>query len=364
MKIEQHVSPNINKGRNGFKPDIIVCHITQGAFDGAVSWLCNKKSEASTNFVVAKDGRVAQLVSLEDTAWGNGTTTDPSDKRFYGNANVKLVRERKTSANYFSVSIEHEGFYEDGKGALTSAQLAATIELIKYIRSEVKRIYGVDIPVDREHIVGHCDVAPKWKPNCPGQAFPFDAIIQALTTQKEEKKLDDTKVRFNLFGTKNVEIDGFIEGGKTYVAARELLESMEFNVGWNPDSKTILVGVKSVNDDARILERIVQAEAGGEDEKGKMLVASVILNRVRDSRFPNNIKDVVFQENQFEPTRNGAYDKVTVSEATKTAVARVLAGMDYSQGALYFRTEKGVEGSWHEKALTKLFAHGGHVFYK
>ena len=38
------------------------------------------------------------------------------------------------------------------------------------------------------------------------------------------------------------------------------------------------------------LLRIVEAEATGEDLEGKMLIANVILNRVRDSRFPNTIE--------------------------------------------------------------------------
>ena len=176
-------SANINKGRNGWKPDIIVCHITEGNFDGAVSWLCNPDSQASTHFVVAKDGRVSQLVDLQDTAWGNGTTTTSGDSRFYGNSNIQTVKDRKTNANYYTFSIEHEGFYKDSKGSLTEAQLSATVEVMKFIIQETKRIYGVDIPIDRQHIIGHYDVAPKWKPNCPGQNYPFDEIIKRLKPQ-------------------------------------------------------------------------------------------------------------------------------------------------------------------------------------
>ena len=40
---------------------------------------------------------------------------------------------------------------------------------------------------------------------------------------------------------------------------------------------------------------LVEAEAGGEDLMGKMLVANVVLNRVKDKRFPNSINEVIFQ---------------------------------------------------------------------
>ena len=42
-----------------------------------------------------------------------------------------------------------------------------------------------------------------------------------------------------------------------------------------------------------VLLRIVEAEAGGEDIIGKMLVANVIMNRVNSSRFPDTVTEVV-----------------------------------------------------------------------
>lgn len=193
MNIIKKLSPNKYNGRNGWKPDMIVCHITEGSYEGAISWLTNPASKASAHFVVAKDGRITQLVELTDGSWCNGTSTDPNSKVYYGKSTLKTVRERKTNANYYTVSIEHEGIWAQSKGKLTDAQLAATIELMKYIRSEVKRIYGIEIPIDREHIVGHYQINPVTKPNCPGSEFQFDAIIAALkgenpTVQQPESK--------------------------------------------------------------------------------------------------------------------------------------------------------------------------------
>ena len=159
---------------------MIVCHITDGGYEGSISWLCNPKAEASAHFVVAKDGRITQLVDIKDTAWGNGTSVKSDSKVFYGKSTLEVVRDRKTNANYYTISIEHEGMWNESHGKLTDAQLAATIGLIKFIRSEVKRLYKEEIPADREHIVGHYQINPITKPNCPGSAFQFDAIIAAL----------------------------------------------------------------------------------------------------------------------------------------------------------------------------------------
>lgn len=180
MNITRKNSPNKYNGRNDWKPDMIVCHITEGAYNGAVSWLCNPNAQASAHFVVAKDGRITQLVDLKDGAWCNGTSTDPASNVYYGKSTLQAVRERKTNANYYTVSIEHEGIWEDSKGRLADAQKAATIELIQYIRSEVERLFGAEIPADRAHIVGHYEICPITKPNCPGQNFQFGEIISAL----------------------------------------------------------------------------------------------------------------------------------------------------------------------------------------
>lgn len=124
-------------------------------------------------------------------------------------------------------------------------------------------------------------------------------------------------------------------------------------------------------EEIEVLERIVEAEAGGEDADGKLLVANVVLNRVADDAFPDTIRDVVFQrENgvtQFSPVANGRYDKVIISDETIQAVERALQGEDLSDGALYFAARKYADSSnmrWFDENLTFLFRHGGHEFFR
>jgi N-acetyl-anhydromuramyl-L-alanine amidase AmpD len=179
MKIDLIPSPNKTNGRSGWIPDIIVNHITEGTYSGSVSWLCNPASNASTHFVVARDGRIACLVDIQDTAWGNGTTIS-NDNRSNQNSNLQAVRGRNVNANLYTISIEHEGKLAEMNGGLTKEQLDASIWLHNFIISEVKRLFGKTIPIDRNHIVGHCDVTPKWKPNCPGAEFPFEKILDKL----------------------------------------------------------------------------------------------------------------------------------------------------------------------------------------
>lgn len=119
------------------------------------------------------------------------------------------------------------------------------------------------------------------------------------------------------------------------------------------------------------LLRIVEAEAGNEDEEGKLLVANVVLNRMNNEHFPDTVSEVVFQKAkgvaQFSPVSNGSFYRVKVSEETVSAVGRALMGEDISDGALYFVARKYADSSklkWFDENLTYLFVHGGHEFFK
>lgn len=131
--------------------------------------------------------------------------------------------------------------------------------------------------------------------------------------------------------------------------------------------------VKNVNamaisdDDYQVLLKIVQAEAGICDEEGRILVANVVLNRVKNSQFPNTVRSVVYAPSQFSPVSNGSINSVQVTETTRACVDRALKGEDYSRGALYFMNRGGARGgavSWFDSHLTYLFSHDGHEFFK
>ena len=105
--------------------------------------------------------------------------------------------------------------------------------------------------------------------------------------------------------------------------------------------------------------------------EGKVLVGNVVMNRVKSEKFPDTITEVIFQKNektvQFSPTRKDTFTELEISEETKEAVNLVLAGTDYSQGALFFAARKRAKAesmSWFDTKLQYLFQHGGHEFYK
>ncbi|MDD2958140.1 MAG: cell wall hydrolase [Lachnospiraceae bacterium] len=118
------------------------------------------------------------------------------------------------------------------------------------------------------------------------------------------------------------------------------------------------------------LLQVVEAEATGGDVLSKLLVANVVLNRVKDSHFPDTIYDVVWQSvegsAQFSPTEDGRISSCAITDSTMEAVERALAGEDNSQGALFFIARNSAASrnvEWFDTSLVKLLEYGGHEYY-
>ena len=109
--------------------DRIVVHVTEGAFWGSVQWLKNPRAHASSHFVIARSGKIVQLVHLSDIAWHAG--------------------HWKTNAA--SVGIEHEGFTY-GPGGFSGEQYRSSARLTAWIARRSL------LPIDRAHIIGHGEV--------------------------------------------------------------------------------------------------------------------------------------------------------------------------------------------------------------
>ena len=158
------------------------------------------------------------------------------------------------------------------------------------------------------------------------------------------------------------------EAAEIEVVKKEvLMQAQESEKEQREKNKRERAVIPYTDQDYEVFLRIVQAEAGICDEKGKILVANVIINRVKSPEFPDNITDVVYQRRQFSPVSNGSINRVKVTEETIECVDRALAGEDYSQGALYFMYRGGSQSNyvnWFDGQLTPVLVHERHEFFK
>lgn len=187
--------------------------------------------------------------------------------------------------------------------------------------------------------------------------------------QDEANDINDSKTDKN---QKKEESSSKKDSGKNKSKeAKETLAISDIKVPANLTLKVNKAMKKSLsNKELEVLQRIVEAEATGEDIYGKILVANVVINRVNSKEFPNTVSEVVFQKAgktyQFSPTKDGRYWKIKISKETKEAVERALAGEDYSKGAMYFFARKlttAKKASWFDNKLRKVVQYGCHEFY-
>ena len=67
--------------------------------------------------------------------------------------------------------------------------------------------------------------------------------------------------------------------------------------------------------DAELLAAIIECEAY-QDYNSLLAVATVIMNRLEDPRFPNTIPEIIYATNQFEPVSRGMLDVVLARGAS------------------------------------------------
>ena len=93
-------------------------------------------------------------------------------------------------------------------------------------------------------------------------------------------------------------------------------------------------------EEIRMLASLIYCEAGNQPYEGKVAVASVVLNRMRSSKYSNDMRSVIYQRWQFTPATTGWLDSVIASgkadEECYRAAQDALAGVQPVGDAVHF----------------------------
>ena len=132
---------------------------------------------------------------------------------------------------------------------------------------------------------------------------------------------------------------------------------------YNAQAKAKQYALSSWEGDHMLLARIVAGEAEGEPYAGQVGVAAVIINRMRNPRFPSTVADVVYQPGAFESVSNGLIWSRYPSRTHFEAARQALNGWDPTYGCIFFwNPYKPVSRwIWSRPIVTQI---GNHVFAK
>lgn len=117
------------------------------------------------------------------------------------------------------------------------------------------------------------------------------------------------------------------------------------------------------SEDLELLARLIHGEARGEPYEGQVAVGAVVLNRVKSPGFPNTIREVIFQKNQFSAVSDGQF-YLEPNETAYRAARDALSGRDPSLGALFFYNPKTAKTLYWLSTRETTVVIGNHIFTK
>lgn len=200
---EKHETPKLYPGNQGRRA--VVIHIAEGSYEAAVRWLQDAQlnPNSSAHFVIAKDARVAQLVSVNDGAWANGLRWNVDASQPNGGywTNGRGVRVNPSwpdivpgqNPNFYTISIEHEGYYQE---TWTPEMYAANNELLVWIAEQFDIWW-----VPYRSLIGHYAIDNVDRPNCPGPTVNFVKMAADANTTRILKMVVPQTGTKHVYGT-------------------------------------------------------------------------------------------------------------------------------------------------------------------
>lgn len=201
----------------------LLFHVSHGTASGTskdssdglasvLDWFDTPDSNASSNYVIAKNGDIYEIVNPElgYTAWANGHVNSAN----VGNSLLTKTLKTTENINLNTVSIEHVRSHVEmiARTPMPDAQLEASLRLSTWLADRFKFITA-------EQYLEHADIDNKDRPFCPG--FPNFNTYYRLPVLARYKKY--------LTSQKKVTLNGFTLEGEI-LQRWLLLESMKLGL--------------------------------------------------------------------------------------------------------------------------------------
>lgn len=103
----------------------------------------------------------------------------------------------------------------------------------------------------------------------------------------------------------------------------------------------------SSSSDLQLMARAINGEARGEPYEGQVAVGAVILNRVKDSKFPNTVASVIYEKGAFTAVADGQIN-VPIKEGSTVlkAAQDAMNGWDPTNGSIYYFNPDTATNKW------------------
>ena len=119
----------------------------------------------------------------------------------------------------------------------------------------------------------------------------------------------------------------------------ECLENVEIKESSEPES-TVVVSASQRNytdNDLYLLSHVINGEAGANwcTDTMRLYSGSVVLNRIKDSRFPDTIEEVIYQPGQYKCTWDGNFNKPVTEGSMNAAIYLLENGSQLPENVVF-----------------------------
>lgn len=278
--------------------------------------------------------------------------------------------EAQVQKQYEDLKIRIQYMYENGTSSLLDAffESKSIAELI----NQTENVSAM-IEYDREKLAEYQQLQAELKEK-KAQLEKEESSLLALQDEMGQKRtqvnqlISNTQQNLSQANTEasyaQATVDdlaaqlAYWEAYEAQLEAQKLAQDLALWEQIQQEGKEDLSGITYVPAEGELylLAAIIQCESEGEPYAGKLAVGSVVMNRVKSSKFPNTITEVIYQKKQFSPVASGRLSyrlSVGVNDTCMQAAVEVLNGTITTDALFFRRVTPGINGT----------VIGNHVFY-
>ena len=187
----------------------------------------------------------------------------------------------------------------------------------------------------------------------------YVSTAQSLKIGDKGQEVKDMQQELKNWGYYEGKVDGIFDSN-TFASVLRYQRTYGLNANGIADENTLLtMGLGHIvetgqayaatkqTSNEQLLARAINGEARGEPFEGQVAVGAVILNRVKNSKFPKTIAGVIYQPGAFTAVADGQIDVPIDPKSTVVKAARdALAGWDPTGGCLYYWNPATATSKW------------------
>ena len=274
----------------------------------------------------------------------------------------KATKEAK--AQYLNMKRRIKLIYEKGKDSYLESILSAgsITELLNRV-NYISEIYSFDNSLLQNYNAKVDDIQ-KMKLKLEEDKKTLEVLEAQAASQMvvAQNSIEDTKRRILAYlesiaasteRIQGIEADIIAQGKDVGTGGNDDLDRIrdQLNTGAGQTTELSIVqgnAIKVSDEELDMMAAMIYCEAGAEGFEEMVGVASVICNRIKDSRYPDTVYSVLWQSGQFAPTWTGTYEVALargVPDICYEAARKALSGYSNVGNSIGFLlASTGIEG--------------------